>query len=353
MIHRRYRRIPLASPLIAVCALSSSGCDDNPGAIGPGGITAGREGTLIIEGPQSVAPGASATFQLRTSSVAGQGADLGAQVVWTTSNPDLLRLTGPGTFVALGRGETTISGTLFNQRATHRVFLLENGTYKLSGRVLDEGEPLPGARIEVAAGTGVGLHTTAINGWYALYGVAGDIEIEVRREDYKQERRLLRISGHHEVDLPVTLINERPDLRGDWRFSFRPSSSCQGLPDEAALRTYDATLVQQGPRVSLTLSSGRLQWSPVRLTGELRGRVFEFSLPLDPVDGPWLSERLASGGSLTLSGEASGEYVAGGFDLRLAGELRVYPPPGASGGIVTCTQLDHRVRLERRAVSQH
>lgn len=102
----------------------------------------------------------------------------------------------------------------------------------------------------------------------------------------------------------------------------------------------------------MTLSSGRLAWSPIRLTGALRGGVFAFSLPFDPIDGPWLSERLASGGSLTLSGEASGDYVAGGFDLRLAGELRVYPPGGASGGIVTCTQLDHRVRLER-AVSQH
>ena len=349
MIHLRHRRIPLDSAVIALCALSAGGCDDNPGAIGPGGITAGREGTLIIEGPQSLAPGSTATFQLRT----GQGADLGAQAVWTTSNPELLRLTGPGSYLALGRGEVTISGTLFDQRAAHRVFLLENGTYKVSGRVVDEGVPVPGAWVEVVAGTGVGLHTTAINGWYALYGVAGDIEIEVRREGYRQERRQLQISRHHEVDLPLTLIDERPDLTGDWLISFRPSSSCQGLPDEAALRTYDAALQQVASQVSMMLTSPSLVWNYIKLNAELRGRFLTFPLPDDVVDGAWLQDMLPSGRRFTLTGEAYGEYLAGGFEIRVAGDLRIYPTGSGSGGVVTCAQPDHRMRLERRPDSQH
>jgi hypothetical protein len=170
-----------------------------------------------IEGPASIAPGASAQYRLIASFDDGSTGDVTSQATWTTSNASVLTVSPGGMVRGTSRGESALSAR-YSNRTTHvYVLVLEDGTYRVTGRVTESGGGLSGARVEVVAGTGAGLTaTTGSGGSYALYGLAGTVQIEVVLDGFEKETRT------------IVVADTRRPISSCGRQSRRPTSVAAG-----------------------------------------------------------------------------------------------------------------------------
>ena len=89
------------------------------------------------------------------------------------------------------------SPTVPATKASMPVLVLERGTFKLSGRIVETGDrPLEGVSIDVVSGTGAGLRATANSlGEYALYGVAGPTQLRVSGNGFTPQVRDLVVTA--------------------------------------------------------------------------------------------------------------------------------------------------------------
>jgi hypothetical protein len=182
---------------------------------------------IEIDGPADMAPAQSATFRATTVSSTGTREDITEKSGWQTSDTNILTVAGPGVVTAHDRGETDIVVTYAQTSATMRVLVLESGTYRVTGHVLEDGLPVAGARVVVTRGIGSGLTTTSnAAGVFALYGVAGDVDLTASREGYQDTTRSVTVTSQMTPDVPIKAIEEPLRLAGEWTLDVRSSPSC-------------------------------------------------------------------------------------------------------------------------------
>jgi hypothetical protein len=347
--------------LVGVVTLAACGTSSPSAPSGPPPPAPPRPTTSVrIEGPASIAPGASAQYRLIATFDDGTTGDVTSQAAWTSTNVSVLTASAGGSVRGTSRGEATLSGTYAN-RSTHvYVFVLEDGTYRVTGRVTESGGGLPDARVEVVAGTGAGLSTTTTsNGSYALYGLAGQVQIQANLDGFDRERRTIVVDGHTTADLTLRPAVAPTDLNGSWRLTLTASSSCvPAVPEDAAVRTYRVTVAQTGTFLRIALASPTFPVADdLRLDGVVIDKRLTVFLPFDDfyyaVYGLRyysLVETLGASRVLAIAGTARGERAGAAVTGTLDGEFALY---SAGGGLgvrnrqFSCMRNDHGFRLDR------
>lgn len=316
---------------------------------------------LRIEGPASIPPGETAQFRLIATFFNGTSTDVAAQATWTSSNSSALSFAAGGLATARARGETHVTAR-FQGRSSNgvAVFVLEDGTFRLSGRVTESGSGLPEARVEVVSGAGTGLSaTTSFNGSFALYGVGGAAVIDVTLDGFEKERRSILVTGHSSLNVELRPTVQPTDLRGDWRLMFTASAACTtAVPEDAAARSYLVTILQAGTQLQVQPKSPSLvppSW--LQTTGRVVDRTVTLTLPVDDFYYSFygikfysIIEVLGPGRILALGGTARGDRVGDVVTGTFDGDFSLYRNENNGAvwdQILSCGRNDHGFRLDR------
>ncbi|MBA3640664.1 MAG: carboxypeptidase-like regulatory domain-containing protein [Acidobacteriota bacterium] len=138
--------------------------------------------------------------------------------------------------------------------------MLSAGTYRLRGTVTDSGIGLANVSVAVVEGVGDSLTTTTnADGVYALYGVRDRVRLQASGTGYFNEIKEVDVFDHRTYDFEMRIDRPRTDLRGRYRLTIdrnpAKGSGCTGRdPELPDTRSYDATVDQDGLRLTVTLS---------------------------------------------------------------------------------------------------
>jgi len=317
------------------------GACDNPGSrLPPRPSTPFVQG-LDISGPDSVAPGQTAQFTatVRLSDGTRKTATAASGLLWTSTNPLVLRVNTSGVATAQERlSEATLTARMPNPgggrgsfiQSFREVVVVPSGTFRVVGAVGDEvpAVPLAGARVEVTSQSLVAM--TDFAGRYRLYGVPPDAELRVTRDGYESVGQKLQLAAHATQNFTLQLSQPRLVLTGPYKLEI-DGGGCAGLPADLRNRQYDAVLTQNGSSVEVALS-GRT----FRLNGSGRGNRFSgradpagATFKLEPYETyyyyyyygygsyPSVAEHLLDGTYLVIQGT----FIGTGSATRLSGTL--------------------------------
>lgn len=353
------------SPIALAVSVLIGACDDRPTAPSPqpspptAGVTIVD---LTISGPNTIAPGETTQFTATARYSDGSSRNVTSEAAWRTGNESVLIVSATGAATARGRGESSIQAS-FNQRVAviSEVIVVPAGTYRLTGRLTESGSTVTpvNARVDVTAGIGQGLSTTAYGG-FRLYGVAGDIEIRVTADGYYEERRRLHVASHQQVEVALTLSRPRSEVSGNFTLRVTAAPECRAsLPAEAITRTYTAVLQQQSSWVNVELGGARFVVNGNRTYNRFGGNIqsiwvrFYIEGPLDfyyASYGPDVVEQLTDTTFFTMSGVAQSDFSSGGVVAGLLDGLVETVRSGVPGRlerIASCRSSRHEFVLTR------
>jgi hypothetical protein len=279
-------------------ALFLSACDkDRPNGPTPLPLTP-RVVRLELTGPASLPPGGAEQFRATAHFSDGSQRDVTTEAAWTSANSSIVSVSTSGLATGRDRGETDIRAAFSQVISTKRVIVLPPGTFKLSGRVLDDGVGVTDARVEVTAGLAAGLSTVSQDGNYALYGVSGQTQVRVTKDGYHPRVNSVSVTDHRTFDFHLALLAPPWDPSGTYTLTITAAPECRtALPEDAWVRTY---------RAVLTLLSSNARYVNVNLEGAAvvnlnswfwSGRIGESSVSFDGAyysGPPVVVERLAS-----------------------------------------------------------
>jgi carboxypeptidase family protein len=225
-----------------------------------------------ILGPSSIVPGRSAQYS--AIQVLSNGSSRPATgVIWSSSQPALLQVNATGLATAQSplRGEVTLQvevtavGPSGVRRASREILVLPDGTFRVVGTVTEADAtniPIAGARVDAAADADLStpvatFATTGPDGRYKLYGVPAEAVLRVRKDGYVMAAERLQLATHETRNIQLRLEGPRPALAGDYTMTIEADGGACGFPDDLRRRTYDAVIVQNGPQLTVTLTSPR------------------------------------------------------------------------------------------------
>lgn len=246
--------------LTLILGLAVASCDDGPTR--PSSTPAGPGGPpppaavvrLEIAGPATIDPGGSAQLTANAIKSDGSVENVTAQAQWTSNNTNVLEFTSPGTAKANARGEAFVNVRYSNRSAGKQIMVLPSGTFRLNGQITESGLPLDGVTVSVIGGTGDGLTSvTNANGTYALYGVAGTVRLQAKKEGFDNLIREVDVTQNHSLNFEMIFNGERGNLSGAYALTLG-SAGCNSLPEQARQRSYLANVEQQGSRLTVRLS---------------------------------------------------------------------------------------------------
>jgi hypothetical protein len=338
-------RIRWCAALLAITLPSSAACDPpvRPDPIPPGAF-------LRITGPQSFGPGTTANYKATWHHGNGVTSDVTSLASWS-SDPDFISMNPGGIAVGHTRGEAAVVARYEDEVDTWPVVILEPGTFKLTGHVVESGsafsQGIAGASIEVVAGTGSGLRTmtTDHTGAFALYGVAGDVSLAVTANSYQKQVLAVTVrpaftSVHVQMSPAEGVAGS---LTGRWSLTLQ-SSGCAQLPPEVRVRNYAADVWHTGQQRLVVKLSGPSLTRSEALIGQVIGDDISIQIPYwpgDVVEFPEYALVEAFGArSLSIHGliraRLDGATAAGAFEgvLTYVSAPRSVPIPCADPGTV-------------------
>jgi hypothetical protein len=259
--------------LSAVVAAGHVGCGGPP-------IEPSKVDAIRISGPSSIAPGATGQFTAIAEYRDGSTEDVTARASWSTSAPLIVAFDQNGRAAGRARGEARVTASHFKGSNELTVLVLEPGTYRVTGTVRENGIPLRDALVEVVAGIGTGLRAwTNSLGSYALYGVAGNVQIRVSASGLETAAREQVVTTEVTSDFDLQPLVPPVDIGGNWSMTLGAAASCAGvLPDDAGEVTANVTVAAQGSRPQFSLPNGPF-------TGVLDDRLLTLELATAPIQG--------------------------------------------------------------------
>jgi hypothetical protein len=274
----------------------------------------------------------------------GSSADFTRKVTWTAAPTSVLTISGTGQATGQGVGDATIRATMPSVAAIVSVLVLPPDTYRLVGRVFESGLPVANASVMVLSGVGAGLSaTTDSNGQYRLYGVAGAIQVRVSKAGYDDLVKPFTAVQNDVLDFPEAHQTAAiPSLAGTYTLTLTADPACAtyrsgataALPaDFLQPRTYGASVTQNGPALSVTLTDAAIVPQENHFTGRSEPDSIEFTIGSPGYYGYFgysLGDGVAEQVSATqtfvfggqLQGHRSGTAIIGG----LSGPLEIYTP---------------------------
>ena len=211
---------------------------------------------MKINGPSTIAPGASAQFTATAVMNDQSTQDYTSKVTWEAYSTAILTVSNTGLVTGHGSGEAAVQARITGFVANATVLVMPPGTYRLTGTVTESGLPVWGGRVTVIAGTGTGLATsTDENGSYRLYGVAGDVQVQVTDQGYVPLTKSAQVTANAVLDFPeFTQVNTQPAFNGSFLLTIQAGEVCATIPAADRTRTYTAVVTQNGPALHISLS---------------------------------------------------------------------------------------------------
>jgi hypothetical protein len=214
---------------------------------------------MEILAPAAIAPGESA--QLTANAVKSDNSveNVTSQAVWSVYANRALQLSPTGLATGLEPGEAEVVARIGPPNVPHanlRIFVVPKGTFVLSGTILEQGVRIPNVTVLVLSGTGRDLSTQSNGGgFFRLYGVAGTVQLELKKEGFRRASPQVNVVEHLTRDLEI-VSERRPVFDGTYTLTLSASSDCRILPEEARRREYTATVRQDGARLVVSLNGG-------------------------------------------------------------------------------------------------
>lgn len=216
---------------------------------------------VTVNAPASLAPGQSA--QLTATAVRSDRSTEAATAQWSSSDPAVVQVDAAGVATAIAAGEVTVTASVEGRSGEARILALPSGTFKLSGRVVEEGRPVEGVSLTVTEGIGQGLTATSgSSGTFALYGVAGRVQVRARKDEYRETLREVSVNSNATENFEIAISRIFKNAGGTYTLTLTAATCLPGrgslgtLPDVAKTRRYTAAVIQDGSELSVTLSGG-------------------------------------------------------------------------------------------------
>jgi hypothetical protein len=346
--------------LLATCDSSPTGPSERIGPIPVYDVS------IEITGPSSIPPDQTAQFTAIVRRSDGTTRDATNEAQWFSSAQGVLTISPTGMATARLRGETRLNARSGSLGGSKTVFVLPDGTFRLSVTVTDSGFGVSGARVEVTGGPAAGLVAVATFGLdraYQLYGVSGDTPIRATKDGYQPTDVRVMVTDNQTLNVELT-PTRREDVSGTYTLTITAAAlACRDrLPEEARTRTYTAVLTQDGANVEATLSGAKFVVNASGKGNRFRGRVLPGQLlfELTPYDDYYYSfwgadpdvvEELTNG-YLVLAGIARLSIAPGRLSGRLNGSIGTYPDNPPNPRSVTSICIDsygdgHQVEFSR------
>ena len=257
-----FGQVRIAAAILGGFLVGSCGGDDNtsqptplsPPPAAPAPVTLVR---VDVDAPEAIELQRSAQLSATAVRSDGTSEDVTSQAQWRTSNLFIARISTSGEATALRAGEVTITAFFQNRMGSVVVSALPAGTYKLTGTVNEGGHHLDGVTVSVVSGTGTGLATaTAGGGRFSLFGVAGHVTLQAKREGYLNKTIDVEVSRTTTHDFDLIPARTRGKLDGQYTLTLQANCEAESrpVPESARSRTYNATLAHDGLALTLKLS---------------------------------------------------------------------------------------------------
>ena len=360
----------LAACTALVIATVGTSCDRLPPRPSPGPAQGPPPPvtTLRIEitTPGVIAPGAAAKLRATAIKSDSSTEDVSDRTRWKSADERFLQVTPDGVATGLAIGEARVDATYQSPDGTRYasapLTVLVPGTFKLSGWITDNGAAIPGATLTVISGVGEGLSTTtAADGLFNLYGVAGRIRLQAKRDGFLNQIEELDVTTSTQRIFSMTPDRERINVSGTYALTLGmgacdPWSS--PLSSDLRQRRYTAAIAQQENRLTVTLSGADFIVTANhgnRFTGTIDplGRVtFMVGDPTDDyLTGPMdLVERLNPTDAFVVWGAVDAHATATTIAGTLQGYLMVSDAnnPSYFRASEACSSSVHTIELRRQ-----
>jgi hypothetical protein len=202
--------------------------------------------------PASIAPGDSVQLTANAIKFDNSIEDVTGRAQWFSSNRRVVDVSSSGVANAVASGEAFINVSYQSRGASAQTFVLPKGTYRLTGRVSEGTLGLSGVTITVVEGVGEGLTTnTDETGGYTLFGVRDRVRVQAKLGGYFNKTEEVDVTGHRMFDLEMIPERSRTDVSGNYRLTITAAACSDSLPQA---RTYDASVSQDGPRLTVFLT---------------------------------------------------------------------------------------------------
>ena len=270
--------------------------------------------TLDVTGPLTVGIGESVQFKAMGRYSDGSLRDVTTQASWRVGNPAVLSFSTPGLATGHESGETGVGATLGSSFGSQGgVIVVPPGTFRLSGNIRDDKAQVTGAQVTVSMASGQAHATTVGNGFFQIYGVAGDTEIRIVRPGYEEFKQRWLISSHQWLTFDMVLARPRDQIAGTYTLRIRAADECRAsLPDGVLDRTYTAVLQQDGSQVLATLTGATFVTAGGRTMNTFAGsvvadeaRFFLSSEYSETFPFPMVAEETGPSTYVAVSGEVS------------------------------------------------
>ena len=316
--------------------------------------------SIKITPPDAIAPGQTVQFTATGTLSNGTTEDDTRKVNWTASPASVLSINlNTGEATAQAAGDVTVQATYRTPccQAQVAMTVLPTNTFRLTGKVLESGLPLPAAAITVLSGIGTGLSaTTDANGAYRLYGVAGPIQVRFTKSGYDDIVKSFTATQNDVLDFPEAHQSGGvPSLAGTYTLTLTADPACPTvvthgiapLPDDFRQpRSYAASLTQDGPSVTVTLTDSTIV-AGKSFTGRIDPDAIEFQI------GSYYSyyyglsslitEQVSATQRFEFGGQLHAQRSGSGIVGPLNGALEIVTPP--SRVTAQCTSSNNQVRL--------
>jgi hypothetical protein len=291
---------------------------------------------VTLTGPAEIAPGNTAQFTLTAIWSDNSTTDVTSTASWSTQGVGILRSLGSGRYEAVAAGEGRVQVTFTGRLATKPVLVLPAGTFKLSGSILDVAGGVGGVDVQVASGTGAGQRTTsASNGTYALYGLAGPVGLRVSAPGYATQDVSLNVTGHQQQNVTLQTAGSTVNVSGQWTLSISTSGPCsETWSPEARKREVVANITQRDTRLSIRFEN--VPTFVYESVGRIASDVFSMTLFYDDYYLDWgLTQRVSPTEWVGVNGEfrgvANGPVITGtltgSFHYYLSAANAQFPGP--------------------------
>ncbi len=351
-----------AASLVLVLAVASGNCDRSPTSPPrPGQQSPPQSGPpplvrVEVGGPTTATPGQTVAYTATAHYADGKAEDVTATAEWNppATSASAIGFRSAGVAVAARPGENVVHARYRDKSGTVRVLVLDDGTFKLSGVVSDSGGVLSHVTVEVISGTGMGLRTTTDGtGAYALYGVAGRVQLRAAAEGLNTQIHDVVVTGNDAThSFALTPVVATVDISGRWTMMLAPSPGCRdGLPESAQSRRYEVDVTQQGARFQMRISGPSVRVAnPGGFGGIVLGSHVRLSFPGDTNYGEWgspdLYDQLSPTETYGFSGFAEGESTDAAIRAVMHGDLVYWNAP-TFDPTWYCRATDHAITLRR------
>ncbi|HET7617167.1 MAG TPA: carboxypeptidase regulatory-like domain-containing protein [Vicinamibacterales bacterium] len=185
----------------------------------------------------------------------GSREDVTTRAVWTVDRPEVASVASDGRVTGRTGGAVSIQAAFGLRSDVRAALVLPKNSFVLTGLINQSSFGVPDATVRVeSASIGTGLSVkTDDEGRFALYGVAGSVELRITKQDYRSIVQTVNVSADQSIELEIETTADLPRVSGSYMVTFS-IAGCTELPQALRTRTYRATVTTKDDTLRVRLS---------------------------------------------------------------------------------------------------